>query len=98
MTRSPDLEFLAVRADFDDLAARLVAGDGAGLVAFRAFAEMRAVDGANVAAANGAGLHLDQNLAGPGLGTGNCLNSTVLLPGKTTPVMVAGAVVIKMGS
>src|ERR1700722_8304265 len=30
----------------------------------------------------------------PGLGTGNCLNSTVLLPGKTTPVMVAGAVVI----
>ena len=61
------LELPAAGADLDDLAARLVAGDHA-LVAFGALAEMLVVNAADVGAADGGGLHAQQNFAVAGRG------------------------------
>jgi hypothetical protein len=70
----------------DDLAARLVAGDHA-LVAFGPFAEMLVIDAANVGAADGGGLHAQQNFAVARRGTGTVRISTVELPGRNAAVM-----------
>ena len=79
------LELLAARADLDDLPARLMPGDDApvGLVAH---AQVLAVDGADVAAADGDWPSSAPGPArGPASGSGCSRNSTVLLPGSTTP-------------
>ena len=56
------LEAAAARARGDDLAARLVPGDHA-LVAFGALAQVLVIDAANIGAADGGGLHAQQNFA-----------------------------------
>ena len=66
-TRSPALNRLQPGPDLDDLAARLVPGDHP-LVALGALAQVLAVDGPDVAAADRRRLHLHQHLAVARLG------------------------------
>ena len=62
MTRSPTPKRRQPGPAFDDLAARLVAGDHA-LVAFGALAQVLVIDAADVGAADGGGLHAQQHFA-----------------------------------
>ena len=60
-----DLEFPAVRPDFEDLAARLMASDRSGLISLGAFSQVGSVNSAYIAATDRAGFHLDKDLAMP---------------------------------
>src|SRR5690606_35597399 len=62
------LKPFAPRPHLHDLPARLMPGDGAGLVSLGSFSQVRAVDRADVAAADRARLGLDQHLPVAGLG------------------------------
>ena len=62
------LESLAARAYFHDLPRRLMPCDRARLVALGALPQVRAIDRADVAAADGTRLHLNQYLAVTWLG------------------------------
>jgi hypothetical protein len=86
----PDFEFLAIGAGLNDLAARLVTSDGAGTVTLVALAEVGAIDGANVAAADRAGAHLDQYLPGAGSGNGELAKLDGAIAGQNRAGHVLG--------
>ena len=87
------LEAAAAGAGVHDLAARLVPGDHARLVALGPLAEMLVVDATDVRPADGRALRADQDLAVPGSGDGELpqLGSAVARKDETTHRLVHGS-------